>query len=160
MRLYEIEEEIRHVLEAVELEDGSFSADLEGRLAALEMERERKLLAIAAVIRELKAETAAVKLEEDRLRDRRLALENRYERLRKWLLEVCPDRPKVKDERVQLWWGKSEHVEILVPLAELPSEFLRMPQPEIDRALLKERLKDGREIVGARLVEQWYPVAK
>ena len=72
--LYEIDNEI---LSCVDLETGEV-IDTE-KLDALQMEREKKVEAVACWVKDLKAEAEAIKAEKQILADRQKAAENKAE---------------------------------------------------------------------------------
>ena len=80
MKLYEIDQAIESLVDS---ETGEL-LDYEA-FAALQMERDRKLENMILWYKDLTAEAKAIKAEEDALRERRKAKENRAERLRQYL---------------------------------------------------------------------------
>lgn len=85
MRLYELPDAIRLVEQAIADNEGELTPEMEAQLDALEGEMERKVEYLAMLAREAKAEAAAVKQEEDRLKARRSAASNREAGIKRYL---------------------------------------------------------------------------
>jgi hypothetical protein len=123
LKLYELPDAIREVEAAIIEAEGEITDEIADRLDHLEGEFERKAEYIALLSREAKAEAAAVKQEEDRLKARRTAAENRERRLKDYLL-MCMTRlgvEKVEGERAKVrvqangrpsitWVGKEDAI--------------------------------------------------
>lgn len=104
LRLYDIPEAIREIEAKIIEAEGELTPEIEAELDALEGAFDRKAEYIAVLSREAKAEATAVKQEEDRLRARRTAAENRERRLKDYL-HACMTRLgvlKVDGERVKV----------------------------------------------------------
>ena len=88
MKLYEIDIAIQALIDgAVDEETGEVKEIDREELGALQMEREKKLEGVALGVKNLSAEAAAIKAEEDRLEKRRKVLENKADRLKAFLME-------------------------------------------------------------------------
>ena len=130
LTLYDLPDAIREVEALIIEADGEITPDIEAQLEAFEGEFERKAEYLALLSREAKAEAAAVKLEEDRLKARRTAAENRERRLKDYL-HVCMIRmgiPKIDGDRAKVaiqnngrpsitWMGEDDAI---------PDEFRRV----------------------------------
>ena len=58
---------------------------------------------------------------------------------------------KFKTAKVECSFRKSQRVEV-ENIDLLPEEFLKYKDPEADKTAIKEAIKEGKEITGARLV--------
>jgi len=85
MKLYEIPRDIRAVEDEIAENEGELTSELEERLGRLEAEFEKRVEYLALLIREADVEAAAYKIEENRLRDRRKAAENRAANLKRYI---------------------------------------------------------------------------
>ena len=155
LKLYEIDQAI---LECIDQESGEI-LDIE-KLDALQMERERKLEGVALWIKDLKAETAAVKEEADKLTARKKSLENKVEGLKNWLLYAL-NGEKLKTPRCNVYQTHNQKVVIddekalidMLMTSPFGEKFLRMKDPEIDKNALKDSMKQGYEYEFAHLEE-------
>ena len=86
LRLYELPDAIREIEAEIIEAEGEITDDIADRLDHLEGEFERKAEYLALLSREARAEAKAVKEEEDRLKARRTAAENREKRIKDYLL--------------------------------------------------------------------------
>jgi hypothetical protein len=151
-QLFEIADAIeRFMAEAIDHETGEISADAAAKLDELEMERDEKALAIARYQIGVLAEAEMVKRQRDRLDARVKVLTNQAGWLKGRLIAALPVGTKLKDDVVQIGWRKSTAVEVVDPDA-LPADCWKPQDPKIDVAGMKERMKDGETIDGAKLV--------
>lgn len=147
MKLYEIDAGIEA---CVDTETGEI-IDTE-KLAALKMEREKKIENIALWIKDLKSEAEALKKEKEAFAAREMAAENKADSLKKFLAAYLDGR-KYKSEKVSVSFRRSESVTVIDETA-IPAGF-RIAQPEkIDKLSLKKALKAGAVIDGAYLEEK------
>lgn len=145
MNLYEIDEAI---MSCVDMDTGEIVD--ENALTALQMERDSKVENIALWIKNLMAEAAALKREQDSFRGRRAVAENKAASLKKYLSEYLAGE-KFKTTRVNISYRKSESVEVS-DWKEVPEEFLKPNDPDVDKTGLKNALKNGLKCSGAALV--------
>ena len=153
--LYEIDQEI---LDCLDMETGEI-LDTE-KLDALQMERERKLEGVALWVKDMKAESAAVKEEADKLTARKKALDNKIESLKNWLLYAL-DGEKLKTPRCSVYQTHSQKLNVpdepglisFLQTLEEPEKFLRFKEPELKKDDIKKALKEGTIIPGAALEE-------
>jgi len=150
MKLYEIKEVYLNLLE-LEL-DG---ADIENYLKVVQGELDEKLQNIGLVYKTAVAEADAIKAEEKKLYERRKSLENKAENLKKWLYS----------EMTQLKIGKINKPNIVLSIAKNPHRLVvqddLIPKQykvsqiviSIDKAQIKDELKQGIKIKGAELVQ-------
>ena len=155
LRLYELPGAIREIEYAIIEADGEITDEIADRLDHLEGEFERKAEYLALLSREAKAEAAAVKQEEDRLKARRTAAENRERRIKDYLLacmtrlgvdRIEGDRAKVRvqdNSRPSItWMGAADdipdafrRVSVSVDGTAAYDAWRSAPEDERDRAL-------------------------
>lgn len=152
MNLYEINSQIMAAFEAaVDMETGEIinEAAYEA-LNRLQMEREEKIEGILLWIKNLTADANALKKEKQAFADRQAAAERKAESLKRYVADALAGE-KFQTERVSVTWRKSEAAEFTGNIALLPPSCIRV-KPEVNLAELKQRLKGGAIIPGARLV--------
>ena len=153
--LYEIRDDI---LSCVDMETGEI-LDVD-RLNALEMEREQKLEGGALWYKDMRAESAAIKDEIDKLSARKKALDNRMESLKAWLLYALGGE-KLNTPRCKVYQTHSQRVSVADELELIrylqgtddPEKYLRIREPELRKDELKKALRDGQTFPGAALEE-------
>ena len=84
------------------------------------------------------------------IRDSQAAAERKAESLKRYVADALAGE-KFQTERVSVTWRKSEAAEFTGNIALLPPSCIRV-KPEVNLAELKQRLKGGAIIPGARLV--------
>lgn len=147
MKLYEIIKEI---------DNFEFKVDENGeilnlmQLDELELEKNEKIENIALYIKNLKSDTEELKKEEENLMQRRRVKEKKVEALKDYLSQFMQGE-KFETPKVKIGWRKSEKVEITDDF-ELPESYYRVKR-EIDKTRVKEDLKQGIEIAGAKIIE-------
>ena len=158
MTLYEIDHHIAEVFEAaIDPETGEITnSEAWAELEALQMAREDKLENIGCWIKDLNAEAAAIKAEEEALKKRRQSTEKKAESLKGYLAWTLQGE-KFKSAKVAISWRRSESAELdpgMDPV-QLPLKFQRVKvSVDPDKTALKEALKAGEEIPGVKLVEK------
>jgi chromatin segregation and condensation protein Rec8/ScpA/Scc1 (kleisin family) len=155
--LYQLTDQYRQAAERLadlDLPDEVIADTLEGMAGELEV----KATNVAAFARNLETTAAAIKDAEASMAARRKALERRAESLRHYLLHNM--------QRAGIRRIDSPHFTIAVKdnppavdvfdVLQLPAEFMRQPEPpppSPDKAAIKEALKAGVEVPGARMKE-------
>ena len=156
--LYEIDNEI---LSCVDLETGEV-IDTE-RLDSLQMEREKKVEAVACWVKDLKAEAEAIKAEKQILADRQKAAENKAESLKRWLAYAL-NGEKFKTAKCAVSFRKSESVEVteegLEALMKGHDELLTYKKPEPNKTAIKQAINDGLSVAGVQLVQNVSTIIK
>ena len=148
--LYKINEELEKAIEeSVDKETGEI-IDF-AMLESLEMMRTEKALNIAKYIKTLLAESEAIKSVETGLKERRISMENKAERIKEYLSR-CVFGEKMQDAEITIGWRKSQYVDILNG-AEIP-ELFRKIEVKPDKTGLKQALKDGIVFSGISLKEK------
>lgn len=122
-------------------------------LDSIEDAIENKAENIAKLIRNLESDVAAYKEEEDRLKTKRQATENKV----KWLKTYLEDnmkltgKTKFKSGMFNFSIQKNPASVNIVDEKIIPEEFLIQQPPKVDKTSLKEILKRGIEVPGAEL---------
>lgn len=159
MTLYEIDHGLAEAFEkAIDPETGEIINEAAwAELEALQMAREDKLENVALWVKDLNAEAAAIKAEEDALKRRRQSTEKKADSLKGYLASALGGSEKFKTSKVAISWRRSETAELLdgVDPVSLPLEYQRVKvSVEADKTKLKEALKAGKTIEGVELVER------
>lgn len=164
MKLYELRreyEDLSNLWETGEIPDEAARDTLEGIVG----EAEEKADNIACMVKNLNAEAKAMKEEEDRLSERRKALEHKADYLKKYLLDnltlmglksvktarnaisVRQATPQVivENEDQFVAWATMEH-----------EEFLKITPPAPNKTAIRDALKNGEELPGAKLEAKPY----
>lgn len=114
---------------------------------------ENKAENIAKLIRNLESDVSAYKEEEDRLKTKRQATENKV----KWLKTYLEDnmkltgKTKFKSGMFNFSIQKNPASVNITDERIIPEEFLIQQPPKVDKTSLKEILKRGIEVPGAEL---------
>lgn len=159
MRLFELTTEYLAFLEAIENDEIPEEA-ISDTLEAMQGEIEVKADSIACILKSLEAEANAIKAEEDRLAERRKKKEKTYEKLKTYLTNalVAAGIDKVETARIKITFRKSEAVEIdkdtffAYVTKHHADDLLTYPAPTPSKTAIKEAIKCGRVVEGARLV--------
>lgn len=147
MNLYQIDAEIMNL---IDYETGEI-LDWD-KLDELQTAKEQKIENIALYIKNLNAEAAALKAEKDAFAERQKAAERRAEGLKQYLVSALKGE-KFKTTKVNISYRKSEALEIADGV-EIPEDFLKYAEPEINKTNLKKAIKDGLLIEGVSVVER------
>jgi hypothetical protein len=152
MNLYEIDSEIRALLDAmIDPETGELiEEDLLDDLNALEATRKEKIESTALYAKSQRAFALAIAGEISALNTRKKAAEKRAEWTEKYLSEILGGE-KFDTPKVSISWKKTQAVKI-TDMLKLPKQYLRYKDPEPDKATLNKELKAGKKIAGAELV--------
>lgn len=147
MNLYQIDTEI---VKLIDYETGEI-LDWD-KLDELQATKEQKIENIALYIKNLNAEAAALKAEKDAFAERQKAAEKRAEGLKQYLTNALKGE-KFKTTKVNISYRKSETLEIANGV-EIPEDFLKYTEPEINKTDLKKAIKDGLLLEGVSIVER------
>lgn len=122
-------------------------------LDSIEDAIESKAENIAKLVRNLESDVSAYKEEEDRLKTKRQATENKV----KWLKTYLEDnmkltgKTKFKSGMFNFSIQKNPANVNITDEKAIPEEFLIQQPPKVDKTSLKEILKRGIEVPGAEL---------
>jgi seryl-tRNA synthetase len=162
MTLYEIDQAIQAALEgAIDAESGEIiDEELLAAYNQLQMDRDQKIENIGCYIKNLEADAKAIKEEAKNLTARAKAAENRAEHLRDYL-QFCLAGETFKSPRLAVSFRRSTKVEVdQNRLFEIPDDYLRYKEPEVDKKRVSEALKAGEAIPGCTLVESTSMIIK
>lgn len=123
----------------------------------LKEELQNKSTNILKYIRNLELEAISVKTEIERLEDVKKNRENKVKSLKGYLKNVLIflDKKKIETELGNYNLRKSSKVEI-IDMSRLPEECLRIKQEVLpDKMLIAQKMKNGEEIEGAVIVEDY-----
>lgn len=154
MTIYDIDARIAAILNQVDAETGEIPEAAFEELDALADARETKIDNAACMVLDIEADARKIREQELALASRRKTLENRAERIRKYI-EYATDGEPFASPRVQVQYRKSQAVELDSALFwEAPdAAYIRQKDPEPDKTAIKAALKAGTVIPGASLVE-------
>lgn len=161
MNLYQIDRAIEELLEAsfnftVDEETGEVTfEDRSAEIEELQIERAKKLEAVALYIKNLDALAEDIKAEEKALAERRKAKEKKAEYLRQYLgnsLTVA-NEPGFETAKVKVAFRKSEAV--IVDEEKLDKAFIKETiKTAPDKTAIKKAIKAGQEVTGAYIEER------
>ena len=150
MKLYEIPAELEAMLDP---ETGEITDEEE--LAKLLKRWNNGIEWLALEVKNSLAEAEALKKEKESFAKRQQTAENRAKSLKNYIAFLL-NGEKFKTDRVQISWRRSEQVQTddeFMLWAKEHSAYLRWKEPEVDKAALKDALKQGIEVPYAYLVE-------
>lgn len=166
MKLYEINAEILRLTDQIEFDEetGEILCDIDAiydAIGALQMEKKSILEYLAKIVLNLRAEAAAVKTEEQRLKERREKLSKKEERLMKIL-----DR-EYAGEKTDLGvatfsYRKTSHVDVSDAAKAIRwlkrnkhLDCFRVPAPEVAKTEVKKLINAGTKVPGCAVVEDY-----
>jgi len=164
MKLYEVNQAIEGIFEMlVDPETGEILPDenLLAQLDALQMERSRILEYLAKLVLNTKSQIAAIKEEEQRLRERRQGYDRKVDRLMAILDRECAGE-KTDCGVATVCYRKTTKVDVADSQAAVEwlvqnghSNCYRVPAPEISKTEVKRLLAAGTEIPGVALIQDY-----
>lgn len=114
------------------------------------MEREAKIENIALWIKNLRAEEESLKNEKQAFEERQRQAKSKREGLEQYLSGIL-NGEKFKTAKVECSFRKSQRVDV-DDVFSLPEEYIKYKEPDADKTAIKEAIKEGKEIAGARIV--------
>lgn len=147
MNLFEIDQEI---MSCIDEESGELLD--EEKFEELQIARAVKIENLGCWIKNLEAEAAALKAEEQAFNERRKSVERQIANKKQYLGRFL-DGQKFETARVKMTFRKSESLEVADD-AIIPAEFYKQKDPELNKADLKKAVKAGLEIDGVSIVEK------
>ena len=163
MKLYEINSEIAALLIQLEpdLETGEIPSnedEIIAQINALALKRDDILQYLAKMALNCRAESGALKAEEDRLKKRRDALGNREKRLIAILDRECGETTDLGV--ATLSYRKTSHVEVADEAKAVAwlkrhkfTDAFNVPAPTVYKAEVKKLLGAGQKVPGCKVVE-------
>lgn len=161
MNIWEIDKAMREIEaleedeELIDLETGEV-VSVADALEKLEMARETKIENAAMMVKNLSAEAAAIKAEEEKLAKRRKAIENKADEVKQFLVRALTREDgtseKFRTARASVTVKMNPAKVIISDEKLLPEVFFReIIDRKPDRAQIKEVLSRGIEVPGAAL---------
>ena len=157
MKLFDIDEKLAACVKldesrVVDTESGEI-IDLEA-IAALEMERDKKIENLGCWYKNLLADAEALKAQKNAFAEREKAAKAKAESLRGFLGRYLNGK-KFETAKVAMSFRKSEAVEFDAKcIGDVPEEFLRFKDPELDKVAVKKAIKAGESVPGCELVQR------
>lgn len=152
MNLYELTDSYLKVLELIENgEEG-----LEDTLESINDTIELKADGYARIIRNLEANAVALKVEIDRLTNRRRSIENSIDRLKENLKVsmMQMDKLKIKTELFNITVANNPLAVNVIDEKLIPEEYFKVEIiRKLDKFSLRDAIKNGEEIQGAELTQ-------
>lgn len=155
--LYELATEYKHIQDKI---DDLTDEDLEGTgmlelLDSMKLPIEQKVINAAAVIKNIDHYIEGLKKAEDAIKARRKTAEKKMDRIKEYILDnmQIADIRKINSPEMDVMIKNNPpKVEVFCE-SIMPKEYYRIKTiEEIDKAKLKEDLKNGVEVQGAKLV--------
>lgn len=152
MTLYEIDQNIMALID----EDGEITNPK--AFDELQITRSEKLEGIACWIKNLKADAAAIKAEEDVLAERRRTIENKIKSLSEFLSNTLAGQ-KFSTPRVSVSYRTSKALEIadndtFVAWASMFNPSLLRIKRDPDKKAITDAINGGMDVPGAQIVER------
>lgn len=147
--LYEINEQIMNFQWEVD-EDGVILNPT--GLDDLEMERNEKIRNIGLYIKNLESDADQYEKAEKEFAQKKKYAKNKIDRLKEYLANnLQGETYKSDDGLLQISYRKSESVDIEMG-AKIPEKYLLAQDPKVDKASLKQALKQGETFEGITLL--------
>ncbi|WP_293823339.1 siphovirus Gp157 family protein [uncultured Phascolarctobacterium sp.] len=157
MKLFDIDEKLAACVKldesrVVDTESGEI-IDLEA-IAALEMERDKKIENLGCWYKNLLADAEALKAQKNAFAEREKAAKAKAESLKGFLGRYLNGK-KFETAKVAMSFRKSEAVEFDAKcIGDVPEEFLKFKDPELDKVAVKKAIKAGETVPGCELVQR------
>ena len=150
MNLYELSASYQQIQQMIE--DGA--EDLEDTLESLDDAIEEKAVGYAKVIKNIEAQSKAIKDEEKRLSERRKALDNKVKYMKESLEDAMRlnDKKRIKTDLFSFNIQKNPPSVRITNEELLPKRFYVEQEPKLDNISLIKELKEN-EIPGAELAQ-------
>ena len=152
MNLYELTDSYLKVLELIENgEEG-----LEDTLESINDTIELKADGYARIIRNLEANAVALKVEIDRLTNRRRSIENSIDRLKENLKDamIATGKEKIKTDLFNVTVANNPVAVNVIDENMIPEEYFNIEViRKLDKISLRDAIKNGEEIQGAELTQ-------
>lgn len=154
LKLYEIADELKSVLEAIEESEGEIDDNAIASLDELNISFNEKINNIASFVKNIDCNIETYKNAEINLYQKRKRLENLKDRLKEYVKMnmITTGIDKIKGDLFTVSIQKTQPSLRITNEQAIPKEY-QIIKVEIDNASLKQALKEGKEIEGAELVE-------
>lgn len=151
MHLYEITKQLNDLLAMEDIP----REQIEDTINMIEEEFEGKAEMVAAYIRELEADESGMKVEIDRLSERKRVLSAKIDNLKDYLRQnmLASGKTNIKGKLFSITLGKPSPVlDVFIPVDQLPEQYI-VVKKSADNAALKAALKAGTEIKGCAITD-------
>ncbi|MCD8013341.1 MAG: siphovirus Gp157 family protein [Lachnospiraceae bacterium] len=164
MKLYEVNQKIEEIFEEVlDPETGEIlvpTGEVQWeQLEALEMEKQRILEYLAKLVLNTRAESSALKEEEERLKKRRSRLDAKESRIMDALKRECGGQ-KTPLGVATMYYRNNKRLEVSDPQKAIRwlkrhkmPECYRVPEPEVAKDSVKKLINAGTKVPGCEIVE-------
>jgi len=163
MKLWEIKDEIEKCFsETVDEETGEILSEVNLQyLEELQMAFDDKVDNICCLIKNMDAEVKAFKTEEANLKKRRMAKESASQRLKDYLKAILNGQ-KFESVRSKISYRASKSTEVDMDLFMNNKDYDLYVKTEItpNKTAIKKALEDGKELIGAEIVENQSMIIK
>lgn len=164
MTLFEINREYEALMEqfvgvdedrVVDTETGEVMSkeDFDSLFVAMQGKRDEKIRAVCMKVKDLEVKAAAVKSIMDGYKKRYEAYANGSKRLTEYLA-YCLQGEKFECPEAAVKYTKSKAVEFNGNIGDVPEEYLKFKDPELDKVAVKKALQAGKEVPGCHIVER------
>ena len=153
--LYQISADMMALLNAIAENEGEITPEMEQSLTITEEQFTTKSEDYGHAIFQLRAMAAAAKAEKDRLGALEKFYKNAAERIQGALVNAMDvlDHPKVESPSMRLFLRRTKATEI-DDVTHIPSDLKTVKVEEVpDKAAIKAAILEGREVPGARVVD-------
>ena len=152
VKLYEMTQAYKSIWDMVEDEETDLT-QLEQALQSLEGDIKDKLDSMAQIVKGTLAEADYIKEEKKRLDTKKQALENKADRLKRYMQEQMElvGLDKVKGTHYTVGIQNNPPALNVVDESLIPKLFYIVPDPVLDKDTIKAMLKEGQEIPGVEL---------
>ena len=156
LSLYEIDFRLESLLL---LASGNFVDESTGEVLTKEMvddlymERETKIENCLLFVKNMNAEAEMIKAEIDNLTARMKACKAKAEWCKNYVANALAGE-KFKTAKVSVTYRKSEAVELQGLIIDVPNQYLKFKEAELDKTAVKKAIKAGEEVPGCVLVER------
>lgn len=126
-------------------------------LEAIEGELEVKAENYAKVMKNLEGDIVAIKAEIDRLTSKKKAIENNIKNMKATLQSVMEATGKTKFKTELFSFGIQKNAPSVVidtDINNLPPEFLKFREPEVNKTAIKEAIQNGEDLSGYAHLDQ------
>ena len=155
--LYELTSDYENLLQLAEDPDTDPQI-LKDTMEAIEGEIEEKADGYAMIVKELEAQELALKMETDRLTNRRLAISNNITCLKRGLEAAMRLTGKTKFKTTLFSYGIQKNPPSVVMdeqyIENIPKDYLKYKDPDIDKKRILADIKAGKDLSGIAHIVQ------
>lgn len=154
INLYEVNELIDELTESlIDFETGEIDEAVLEQIENLEMEKEQVIENLSLKVKNIRAFVDALTNEKKSIESRIKTSTNRADRIENYIANALQGKP-FSTSKCQISWRRSERVEI-VNEESIPEEYMKyQTTSKPDKTLIKDALKNDKQVPGAMLVEK------